>query len=350
MHPDTTIGPIGLPISFQVRDLVVDPCVVLAPMEGVTDLAFRRLVRAIGGTGMTWTEFIPGEGLSRGDRRWVRMAELDPDEWPVVVQVYGRKPAALADAARFVADLGASAVDINMGCPSKRVCANSGGSALMREPALVAEIVAAVRAAVTVPVMVKMRSGFDQDQRNAPEVAWIAQEEGAEAVTIHWRTRADGYSGSRAVDKIAETVDRLDVPVIGNGDIVDPQSAEAMLRQTGCDGLMIGRGAMKNPWVFQQLRAWLHGEDVPEVTAQDRRDALLGYLAECQRHFGTNPLGRRRTNPEAAALGRFKQLSKHFLADLAGGAQVRRDVLHSRTIDQATTHVERYFDDMAGTA
>lgn len=346
MHPSTVLGPRGLPVRLQIRDVVVDPGLVLAPMEGVTDLAFRRLVRAVGGVGMTWTEFIPGEGLARGDDRWVRMAAFDPDERPVAVQVYGRDPALLAEAARRVQDLGATIVDINMGCPSKKVCAHSGGSALMREPALVAAIVRAVRAAVEVPLTVKMRSGFDAGQRNAPDIAFIAQEEGAEAVTIHWRTRADGYGGERAVDRIAATVDRLSVPVLGNGDVVDPHSAEAMLRQTGCDGLMIGRGAMRSPWVFRQVGAWLHGLPVPEVTAADRRDALLAYLDGCRSHLADNPRGRGGLDGgrlDRAALGRFKQLCKHFLDDVPGGQEVRTQVLRSGSAAQAEALVVDFF-------
>ncbi|MCB9778414.1 MAG: tRNA-dihydrouridine synthase family protein [Alphaproteobacteria bacterium] len=338
MHANTRLGPRHLPVSYTVRDVEVCPAVVLAPMEGVTDLAFRRLVRSIGGTGMTWTEFIPSAGLSRGEERWVQMAEFDDDEWPVAVQIYGNEPALLAEAARFVQDLGPTLVDINMGCPSKKVCKNSGGSALMKEPDLVRRIVAEVRAAVQLPLTVKMRSGFDAGQRNAPEIARICQEEGAEAITIHWRTREDRYSGERAVDKIAETVDRLSVPVIGNGDVVDVASAEAMLRETGCDGLMVGRGAMKDPWVFQKIGAWLRAEPPVVVTPADRRAALLGYLERCRRQFARDQ--GRRSNPEQAALGRFKQLSKHFLDD----DDVRTAVLRSQTVDQAVAHVQRHFD------
>lgn len=342
MHPSTTLGPLGLPVAFRIRDLVVDPAVVLAPMEGVTDLPFRRMVRAIGGTGLTWTEFIPSEGLARGEERWLRMADLDPEERPIAIQVYGRRPQVLAEAARFVQDQGATLVDINMGCPSKKVCAHSGGSALMREPALVAEIVRAVRAAVTVPLSVKMRSGFDPGQRNAPELAFICQEEGAEAITIHWRTRADGYGGERAVDKIAEAVDRLSVPVIGNGDVVDRASAQAMLRQTGCDGLMIGRGALRNPWIFRELGAWLRGEATAVVGPADRLAVLEHYVAECRGVFG-GPGAHR--SPERATLGRLKQLAKHFLDAVPEGDAVRARVLHSATVDEALEHVQGFFRD-----
>ncbi len=336
MHPDTTIGPRGLPTSYRLRDLVVAPAVVLAPMEGVTDLPFRRLIRGIGGTGMTWTEFIPSEGLARGEDRWVHMAEFDPDEQPIAIQIYGRDPAAMADAARFVQDLGATVVDINMGCPSKKVCAHSGGSALMKDPDLVAGIVAACRAAVTVPLTVKMRAGFDAEQRNAPDIAWICQEEGAEALTIHWRTREDRYGGQRAVDKIAEAVDRVSVPVLGNGDIVDIASAQAMFRDTGCDGVMIGRGALKDPWLFAKLRTWLAGGEPVQPPLEERARVLRDYLALCRDHFA-HPRGirRRHHDPDRVSLGRFKQLAKYLFDDLDSADQTRTRILRSRTVDDA---------------
>lgn len=175
------------PASYRVADLRIEPNLVLSPMEGVTDLTFRRLIRGIGGAGLTVTEFVPGAALGRGDKKVVQTVELDEDEHPVAVQLYGNAPGRMAEGARVVQGMGADIVDINMGCPSKRVCRSSGGSALMREPALAREIVAAVVSAVDIPVTVKMRSGFDASNRNAPEIAWICQEEGASAVTIQDR-------------------------------------------------------------------------------------------------------------------------------------------------------------------
>lgn len=332
MHPSTTIGPLGLPISYRIRDITVSPAVVLAPMEGVTNLTFRRLIRELGGPGLTYTEFIPSEGLKPGNKV-SKLAEFDPDERPVAVQIFGRRPAVMADAARIIEDMGASICDINMGCPSKRVCARSGGSALMKEPKLAAEIVAAVRKAIQIPLTVKMRSGFDAERRNAPELAWMCQEEGAEGITIHWRTREDRYSGQRAVDKIAQAVDRVSVPVIGNGDIIDASTAEAMLRETGCDGVMLGRGAMRNPWSLLQIAQHLRGEPVTAVTADERRRALLAFLQRFHETF----------RHERAALGRFKQIAKHFTLDLPDGIDFRRRLLRSESIDEVMGHTEVYF-------
>ena len=334
MHAQTTTGPRGLPVSYRVRDLEIAPAVVLAPMEGVTNLTFRRLIREIGGPGLTYTEFVPSSGLHRGaSGKLAEMVRFDDDERPIAIQLYGRDPAVMADAARMVADLGATICDINMGCPSKKVCSNSGGSALMKEPLHAAAIVRAVRAAIDIPLTVKMRSGFDAGRRNAPELAHICQEEGAETITIHWRTREDRYSGQRAVDKIAETVDRVSVPVIGNGDVIDPVSAERMLRETGCDGVMIGRGAMRNPWCLLQIAQHLRGEPITQVTAAERKQTLLKFLARFHESF----------RREKAALGRFKAIAKFFTAELPEGAAFRQSLLRSQSIDEVIVHTNAYF-------
>ena len=330
-------GPAGLPTEYRVRDVRVCPNVVLAPMEGVTDLTFRRLVRQIGGAGLTYTEFIASRAIagSRAGAKWRDMARFDPDERPVALQIFGRDPQTMAEAARVVQDIGATIVDINMGCPSKKVCAKSGGSALMADPELAIRIVRAVRAAITVPLTVKMRSGFDHARRNAPELAWACQEEGAEAITIHWRTRADLYSGSRAVDKIAETVDKLTIPVIGNGDVIDIDSALKMFRDTGCAGVMVGRGAMRNPWSLRQIADHLNGRPITQVDADEKERVLLGFLAAV----------RARAPRDKAALGRFKKVANHFTRGLPHGSQLlRMAVLRSETPEAAIAQVRRYFD------
>jgi nifR3 family TIM-barrel protein len=326
-----------LPTRFYIRDIRIEPNLVLAPMEGVTDLTFRRLVRQIGGAGLTVTEFVASEGLRRGSARMEEMARFDPDERPVAVQLYGRNPEAMAEAARIVEDQGATICDINMGCPSKKVCAHSGGSALLKEPTLARDIVRAVRAAIRIPLTVKMRSGFDATNRNAPDVAWMCQEEGVEAITIHWRTRADLYSGTRAVDKIAEAKQRVRIPVVGNGDIVDHDSAMRMFEDTGVDGVMIGRGAIKNPWVFLQVRQQMMGEPPIQVTAEVKRAVLLGYFSSIREEFRT----------DNGALGRMKKIANYFTHGLPHGSALRVAFLHSRTVDEAVAHTERYFERLA---
>jgi len=311
-------------------------------MEGVTDVAFRRLIRRIGGPGLTYTEFIASKGIAKGNRHAWRMAEFDPDERPIVLQIYGREPELMAEAGRLLQDAGASIIDINMGCPSKKVCNHSGGSALMREPKLAVDIVRAVRAAVTIPLTVKMRSGFDHDNRNAPELAWQFQEEGAEAITIHWRTRADRYSGERAIDKIAETVQKVSVPVVGNGDIIDIPTAKAMFDDTGCAGVMVGRGALKNPWSMLEIGSWLRGIPYTPPTALERLDAIEFYIMQFMSTMHA-PDGK---FAETAVLGKLKQMSKYFIADQARRVQI----LRSQRLADAQGLLREHFHGMAETA
>ena len=326
--------------GMRIRDIVVEPALILAPMEGVTDLTFRRLIRSIGGCGLTVTEFIPGKSLKDAHRTALRMAEFDVDERPVSIQVYGRDPEVMADAARYVADLGADIVDLNMGCPSKKVCKNSGGSALMREPELARRIVSAMRAAVSVPFTVKMRAGWDPDHKNAPEIAWMCQEEGAEMVAVHWRTRADLYGGVRELQTIAAVKDRLTIPVVANGDVVDPASARQTLAATGCDGLMIGRGAIKDPWVFQRILRDRRGEPPLVVDAREKERVLTGYF----RVLVANSANERH------ALGRMKKIARYFTANLDDAERLRWSILHSQSIDEALTKTRAFFADLAAAA
>ncbi len=326
-----------LPLHFQIRDIRIEPNLVLAPMEGVTDLSFRRLVRSIGGVGLTVTEFIASEALRRGVARAEMMARFDPDEHPVAIQIYGRNPEAMAEAAAAIEEAGADIVDLNFGCPSKKVCAHSGGSSLLREPDLAREIVRQVRRAVRIPLTVKMRSGFDADCRNAPDIAKMCEDEGVESLAIHWRTRADMYGGTRAVDKIAETKARVRIPVIGNGDIVDAESALAMFRDTGVDGVMIGRGAIKNPWVFRQIRAQMTGAPEVVVDAAEKQLVLLRYFESIRNEFRS----------DRGVLGRMKKIANYFTHGLPYGTDLRVAFLHSQSIDEAIGQTNRYFEWLA---
>jgi tRNA-dihydrouridine synthase len=203
----------------------------------------------------------------------------------------------------------------------------------MKDPDKAIEIVRAVRAAINVPLTVKMRSGFDQNQRNAPELAYMCQEEGAEAITIHWRTREDRYGGSRAIDKIAETKSRLSIPVIANGDIIDSRTAIQMLQDTQCDGLMIGRGAIRNPWVFQEIKATLLGETFIPPTRHERRYILEQFIDRYREDFRS----------EKHSLGKIKQIVKYFYNGLTNGEQLRMSILRSKTIDEIETHIQHFF-------
>jgi nifR3 family TIM-barrel protein len=325
------------PTHYFIRNFKIAPNVVLAPMEGVTDLTFRRLIRQIGDCGMTTTEFIASEGLRRGAAKMEEMAKFDPDEHPVAIQIYGRNPEAMAEAAKIIEDSGADICDLNFGCPSKKVCAHSGGSSLMKDLKLATEIVQAVRAAITMPLTVKMRSGFDHLQRNAPDIAYMCQEEGAEAIVIHWRTRSDLYGGVRQVDKIAETKQRLKIPVIGNGDVVDIESAKKMIEETGCDGVMVGRGAIKNPWAIKQIAQALRGEAPVVVDSREKQRVLLGYIESIRGIFRS----------DRGALGRIKKIANYFTHGLPYGSELRTGILHSDTPEEVIEQVNTYFERLA---
>ena len=203
----------------------------------------------------------------------------------------------------------------------------------MKSPLLAAKIVHEVRKATTLPLTVKMRSGFNAENRNAPELAMMCENEGAEGITIHWRTREDRYGGQRQIDKIAETKELISIPLIANGDIVDIDSAKRMFDETGCDGVMIGRGSMKNPWALRQISDWLFGKEPTIVTAVQRKQALLEFLAVHQNSFRT----------ETSVLGKFKQFCKHFCQDIDDGGEFKRRLLRSSSIEEVIEHVNHFY-------
>jgi nifR3 family TIM-barrel protein len=303
-------------------------------MEGVTDLLFRRLVRQIGGCGLFVTEFIPALGLTKDVPVALKSAEFAPDEYPISIQIYGREPELMAEAARYVQDLGPTMIDLNMGCPSKQVVKRSGGSALMREPEQARRVIRAMRAATELPFTVKMRGGWDHEMRNAPEVARMCEDEGVEGLSVHWRTRADGYKGERRLDIIAEVVDQVSVPVFANGDIVDVESARSTRAATGCAGLMIGRGAIRDPWVFERIRRDECGLPPIEVGADEKERVLLGCYAAIRDDSRT----------DLGALGRMKRISRYFAGGLPDGAALRQSIFHSQEVDQAIERVRAYFE------
>jgi tRNA-dihydrouridine synthase B len=256
----------------------IEPNVILAPMAGVTDKPFRVLCKQLG-AGLAMSE------MTTSDPRFWRTAKSlrrmdhagEPD--PVGVQIAGTEPAVLADAARYNVDHGAQLIDINMGCPAKKVCNAWAGSALMRDEALVARILEAVVGAVDVPVTLKIRTGWDANHRNAPAIARIAEASGIAALAVHGRSREQQYTGVAEYDTVAAIKASLGIPVIANGDIDSPRKAADVLRRTGCDAVMVGRAAQGRPWIFRDIAHYLaHGELLPEPTAAEVRDILLGHL------------------------------------------------------------------------
>ena len=265
---------------FRLGALPVDPPLVLAPMAGVTDRDFRLIVRRIGGVGLVTMEFIASKALVRGIRRTLDLMSYAPEERPISIQIYGSDPATMAEAARRVEALGADVCDINMGCPANKVLKGCSGCALMGDLPLAERIVSTVRRAISIPLTVKFRLGLDADRRNYLELGRICEANGAQAVALHARTARQMFSGDAKLQwpEIARLKETLAIPVIGNGDVREAADAVAMLRTTGCDGVMIGRAATKNPWIFRQAADLLAGRAPEEATLAARRDLILGHL------------------------------------------------------------------------
>lgn len=248
---------------LQIGNLCIDRPVILAPMAGVTDLPFRVLCREQG-CGMVCTEMVSAKAITYKNKNTFLLMETVPQERPVSLQLFGSDPDIMAEAARMIADRDFDVLDVNMGCPVPKVVNNGEGSALMKQPELAGRIVRSLVEAIDKPVTVKIRKGFDDDHINAVEMAKIAEANGAAAVAVHGRTREQYYSGKADWEIIAKVKDTVSIPVIGNGDIFTPEDAKNMMEQTNCDGVMIGRGAQGNPWIFHQIKTYLETGMVPE--------------------------------------------------------------------------------------
>ncbi len=259
---------------------------ILAPMAGVTDLPFRQLCKKLG-AGMAVSEMVSSNSLLWGSKKTQRRASHAGEIEPKSVQIMGTEPAMMAEAARYNADRGAQIIDINMGCPAKKVCNVLAGSALMRDERLVGQILQAIVNAVNIPVTLKIRTGWDQDNRNAPRIARIAEDCGIQALAIHGRTRADQYHGNAEYDTIAEVKQQIQIPVIANGDIRSPEKARFVLDYTQADAIMIGRAAQGRPWIFREIRHYLNtGETLPEPGLEEIRAILLDHLDNLYTFYG----------------------------------------------------------------
>jgi tRNA-dihydrouridine synthase B len=325
---------------MRVGHLELSPAVLLAPMEAVTDLPFRTICEELGAS-LTFTEFLSAEALTRGAAKAVGRMWPSLEGRRFAVQIFGREPEALARAAEMAVEVGASIVDINMGCPAKKVTAGACGSALMREPALAAALVAAVRRTVPaqIPVTVKHRAGWDECSLNAPEFARALVDAGAAMITVHGRTRAQGFSGSVRLEPIAAVRAALprEIPVIGNGDVKDVAAYRRMKDETGCDGVMIGRGAMGNPWFFRTLIALEKGEPDPGPPTLSERCAVWRRHAALVQRF----------SPERMRQHELRKTLAWYSRGLRGGSQLRQRSFALTEVSPLLDMGEAFFTDLA---
>jgi nifR3 family TIM-barrel protein len=320
-----------IPGHLQIRDLTIRPATVLAPMAGVTDTLFRRVIRSLGGCGLLMTEFTSSEGITRSAKKTLRYLYFQPDEHPITAQLFGANPQVMAEAAKLVEDHGFDAVDINLGCPAKKVV-KCGGSGLLRDLDLVEEIFRAVRAAVRIPLTIKLRAGWDETSIVAVDVAKMAECVGVEAVAVHPRTRVQGYSGRADWNIIAAMKQAVKVPVIGNGDIQTPEDATRIVVETGCDAVMIGRAAATNPWIFSQMAEFRATGSYHQPTDAERHQLLSRYYKEIK--LAAQP----------DAVGKMKQFACWFTHGVGNGGELRRTVHEARTSSEVLDAVERFFE------
>ena len=308
---------------LKIGSVVLENRIVQAPMAGVTDWAFRVICREMG-CGITWSEMINDKGLLYGQERTIRMIAPGPEIRPMAVQLFGNTPATLAEAAAIVENLGADLIDLNMGCPAPKIVQNHEGSALMQDLSLCREILRAVRERIQIPLTVKMRKGFAEGEETCLQLARIAEEEGCDAVIIHPRSREQYFSGHSDWDMIRRVKKRLAIPVIGNGDVWCAADAQAMLDATECDGVMIGRGAMGNPFLFREAVAFVErGEILPKASVEERMDCALRHLDLAIANKG-----------EEVAVREMRKHISWYIKGLRGAARIREDVNRAATRDE----------------
>src|SRR5213593_255518 len=268
---------------LRLGPVAVDPPLVLAPMAGITDHLYRLMLRRIGGVGLVTMEFISSEAITRGNARQRAKMFFSDEERPLSIQIYGSNPERMAAAAEIVEELSPDVCDINMGCPANKVLKGCAGAALMGDLPLARRIVREVKSRLSIPLTVKFRLGLDDSRKNFLDLGRICQDEGAAAVAMHARTARQMYTGQADRREITQLKSALSIPVIGNGDVESADDVLSMLRETGCDGVMVGRATMKNPWIFRQAADQLAGRAPRVATSVERRDLMLWHFTEIER-------------------------------------------------------------------
>jgi tRNA-dihydrouridine synthase B len=316
---------------LKIGPLLIPNPLVLAPMAGFTETCARRIAKRFG-AGLVYSEMVSAAGLARRQPGTFDMLVFHPEEQPYGIQIFGADPAEMAEAARIAQDTGASIVDINMGCPVKRVCRTGAGAELLRQPKRAYEILRSVRKAITCPLTVKMRLGWDTRDLSVLEVSRIAEEQGVDAITLHPRTRAQGYAGKADWSWVARLKEERRVPVIGNGDLVSPQGCMEALRSKSCDGIMIGRAARGNPWIFSHTLDLLSGKEPPNPSIELRWETIKLHMDWLCTQYG-----------KELGLRRIRFLLFQYGRGLPGAARFRQRLASAHSEEALQELLQRYF-------